>query len=111
MSSVANTGIARMVGSAHGVVHEGDRVVTWFGQADLYHLDPPLCGYTVVVASTLPTAPPIAARGREERGVETFLFGVTGEDLQCDRAEGELPGSGWGNTVGDALAEAGYRLV
>lgn len=23
MSSVANTGIARMVGSAHGVVHEG----------------------------------------------------------------------------------------
>ncbi|SUA31663.1 Uncharacterised protein [Mycolicibacterium fortuitum] len=109
--STANTGIARLAGSAVGVVHEGDSIVTWFGQADLYVLDPPLRGYTVVVASTLPNAPRVSARGGQERGVETFLLGVTGEDMQCDPYQEELPGSGWGNTASEALAEAGYQLV
>jgi hypothetical protein len=103
------TGTARYVGSGHDVVHEGARVVKWFGDAALYHVDPPLAGYTVVVASRLERAPRIAANGRPEFGVETFLFGVTDEDLQ--RSEDELPGSGWGNDVADAFAEAGYTVL
>lgn len=105
-----STGHARFVGSAHGVVHQGCDVVQWPGEARLYHLVPPLRGYTTVVASTLPNAVHVAARGGVERGIETFLWGVRGEDLQVD-FDIELPGSGWGNTLVDALAEAGYVPV
>ncbi len=105
----AITAQARLVGSAVGMVHDGEHVVEWQGEANLYHLDPPLRGFTVVVASTLPSAPRVAAAGGIERGVETFLLGVVGEDLQLD--SDELPGSGWGNTLVDAFAEAGYTLV
>ena len=38
-------------------------------------------------------------------------MGVTGEDLQRGFDADELPGSGWGNTLADALAEAGYTLA
>ncbi|MBJ7321366.1 MAG: hypothetical protein JHC70_03375 [Rhodococcus sp.] len=103
------TAQARFVGSAVGVVRDGECVVEWQGEANLYHLDPPLRGFTVVVASTLASAPRVAAAGGIERGVETFLLGVVGEDLQLD--SDELPGSGWGNTLADAFAEAGYTLV
>lgn len=102
---------ARLVGSAAGVVHDGAQVVEWFGEADLYVLDPPLRGYRTIVASTLAHAPRVAASGGAEYGVETFLWGVTGEDLQRGWDADELPGSGWGNTVVDALADAGYALV
>ena len=104
-------GSARFVGSAAGVVHDGQQVVEWFGDAGLYVLDPPLRGYRTVVASTLERAPRIAASGGAEYGVETFLWGVTGEDLQRGFDADELPGSGWGNTLADALAEAGYTLA
>lgn len=43
--------------------------------------------------------------------VSKRLLGVTGEDMQCDPYQEELPGSGWGNTASEALAEAGYQLV
>ena len=66
---------------------------------------------STVVASTLERAPRIAASGGAEYGVETFLWGVTGEDLQRGFDADELPGSGWGNTLADALAEAGYTLA
>jgi hypothetical protein len=105
------TAQARFIGSAEGVVHEGNQVIEWFGDANLYQLDPPLRGYTVVVASTMPDAPRLSAAGRTERGVETFLWGVLGEDLQRDPDAEELPGSGWGNTLADAFDEAGYTLV
>lgn len=104
-------GSARFVGPAAGLVHDGRQVVEWFGEAGLYVLDPPLHGYRTIVASTLDHAPRIAARGGAEYGVETFLWGVTGEDLQRGEEADELPGSGWGNTLADALAEAGYALV
>lgn len=104
-------GSARFVGPAAGVVHDGQQVVEWFGDAGLYVLDPPLRGYRTVVASTLERAPRIAASGGAEYGVETFLWGVTGEDFQRGFDADELPGSGWGNTLADALAEAGYTLA
>jgi hypothetical protein len=104
-------GSARFVGSAVGVVHDGPQVVEWLGEAGLYVLDPPLRGYRTIVASTLARAPRIAAAGGVEYGVETFLWGVTGEDLQRGSDADELPGSGWGNTLADALAEAGYALA
>ncbi len=70
-----------------------------------------LCGYIVVVASTLSDAPRVTARGgAAERGVETFLYGLRKEDLQIDPEWDELPGSGWGKTVADAFSEAGYQL-
>lgn len=104
-------GSARFVGPAAGVVHDGHRVVEWFGDAGLYVLDPPLRGYGTVVASALDRAPRIAATGGPEYGVETFLWGVTGGDLHRGFDAEELPGSGWGNTLADALAEAGYTLI
>lgn len=57
------------------------------------------------------SAPRIAARGGAEYGVETFLCGVTGEDLRRGEEAVELSGSGWGNTLADALTEVGYALV
>lgn len=56
-------------------------------------------------------APRVAARGGAEYGVETFLWGVTGEDLRRGEEADELSGSGWGNTLADALTEVGYALV
>lgn len=106
------TGTARFVGTGIGVVHEGDRVVEWFGDARLFQLDPPLRGYSVVVASTLPDGRRLTARGNGvEVGVETLMFGVTQEDLQIDPEWTDLPGGGWGSTPEEALAEAGYRFV
>jgi hypothetical protein len=102
---------ARFVGSGIGMVHDGDDVAVWFGDADLYHLNPPLRGYTVVVVSTIADAPRVRARGGVERGIESFIYGVTGEDLQIDPEHDELPGSAWGSTAAQALAEAGYALV
>ncbi|EHB48660.1 hypothetical protein MycrhDRAFT_5501 [Mycolicibacterium rhodesiae JS60] len=33
-------GTARYAGSGVGFVHDGDDAAVWFGDADLYHLDP-----------------------------------------------------------------------
>ena len=89
-------GIARLIGSAKGITHEGDRVVSWMGQADLYELAPPLNGYTMAVASTVDRVP--AVRARHQWNIETFLFGVTGEGLKSTgtnfpAAPGEPPPS------------------
>lgn len=101
-------GIARLIGSAKGITHEGDRVVSWMGQADLYELAPPLNGYTMAVASTVDRVPAVQARGTEWN-IETFLFGVTGERLEVDWDE--LPGSAWGATAIEALRAAGYQVA
>ncbi len=101
-------GIARLVGSARGLAHDGDRVVDWTGNADLYELDPPLNGHALAVASTVDHVPAVKARGTVW-GVETYLFGVTGTDLQVDWEE--LPGSAWGATAEEALAGAGYQMA
>lgn len=111
MDTTARTGTARYAGSGVGFVHDGDDAAVWFGDADLYHLDPPLRGYAVVVVSTIPDAPHLSARGATLRGVESFIYGVLGEDLQIDPEHDELPGSAWGSTAVQALAEAGYRVV
>ena len=105
------TGIARFVGSAAGVVHEGDRVINWMGEAELFHLSPPLNGFSTVVASTVAHAVSVRADGGVDVGGETFLFGLTGEGLQIDPEWSELPGSAWGATAATALADAGYRLA
>lgn len=104
-------GSARFIGPAAGVVYDGQQVVEWIGDAGLYVLDPPLRGYHAVVAFTLAHAPRIATRGGAEYGVETYLWGVTGEDRRRDLDGDELPGSGWGNTLAAAFAEAGYALA
>ncbi len=102
-------GIARLIGTAKGITHEGDRVVDWMGQADLYELDPPLNGHTMAVASTVDHVPSVRARGGTEWNVETFLFGVSGEKLEVDWDE--LPGSAWGATATEALSSAGYQVA
>lgn len=100
-------GIARLVGSAKGIVHDGDRVVDWTGHADLYEVDPPLNGHRIVVASTVDHVPSVRSRGTEWN-IETFLYGVSGADLQANWDE--LPGSAWGADVREAFGNAGYRL-
>lgn len=111
MSITTTPGVARFVGSAAGVVRKGGTIVEWLGEAQLYHLSPPLKGYSVVVASTVADAPRLSLGGNGfEVGMETFLLGVIGEDLRlADRDE--LPGSGWGNSPVAALAEAGYQVA
>lgn len=99
--------IARLLGSAQHVVHDGDRAVDWTGKAELYQLDPPLNGFDVVVASTVDHVPAVKSRGTEW-GIETYLFGVRGDDLQVDWDE--LPGSAWGADARAAFGNAGYRL-
>jgi len=101
-------GVARLRGSAMGIVHDGDRIVDWTGKADLYELDPPLNGHHLVVASTVDHVPAVQSRGTVW-GIETFLFGVSGADLQANWDE--LPGSAWGSTAVDALAGAGYQIA
>lgn len=102
-------GTARCVGSAKGVVHDGDAVVDWTGEATLMRVEPALHGYTVVAVSTARQVPRIRFDGSREVGVETLIFGVHGEDLQIDWSE--LPGGGFNTTAAEALAEAGYTLV
>jgi hypothetical protein len=125
-------GTAQFIRSADDAVRDGDTPIEWYGEVGVYRLDPPLNGYEWVVASTIPNAPHVTSRGTVEHGVETFIYGVIPtEAILMDFKGGsefsrleedargsflrmnddELPGSGWGNTVEDAFAEAGYRIV
>jgi hypothetical protein len=74
---------------------------------ELYHLDPPLCGYRVVAASKtlwamrahIPPDPP-------DDPVSTAFYGVTGEGLQIDPHK--LPASADARSPARALAETRY---
>ncbi|MGA8543632.1 MAG: hypothetical protein WB785_00025 [Mycobacterium sp.] len=106
------TGVARFVGTVpndheiFGVIYPDD--------LELYHLDPPLCGYRIVAAAQSIYAmharllgdpdPPLP-----EDPVSTYLYGTTGgEGLQIVwkdellKADGKIPAR--------ALAEAGYQV-
>lgn len=106
MTTSTATGTARLVGKVEGTLYlGGDKPLEFHGAADLYFVQPPLRGHSLVVASTVPDAVHLGVDG-PQTGVETFLFGVIGDGSALH--EDELPGSGWGNTVDDAFAEAGY---
>lgn len=108
--SATPRGTATPLGDAHGKVTDVQGFVDWLGDAVLYAMEPPLCGFPRVVASTMPDAPRVRFSGGVEYGVETFLYGVSNDNIIAEDRE-ELPGSGWGNTAQQALAEAGYRIV
>lgn len=101
------TGIARFAGSAHGAVCEGDQAVDWTGEASLFHLEPALAGFDTVAVSTAFGVPRVRCDGTVERGFETLIFGVRGEQIDWT----DLPGGGFNTTVAEALAEAGYTLA
>ena len=112
MSDSASSGIARFVGTVPND-HEIFRVI-YPGDLELYHLDPPLCGYRIVAAAQSihamraqllgdPNPPP------PEDPVSTYLYGTTGgEGLQIEwrhelfKADGRIPTR--------ALADAGYQV-
>ncbi|MHC9296458.1 hypothetical protein ACRCUN_28660 [Mycobacterium sp. LTG2003] len=88
------------------------------GDMQLYHVNPPLCGYNVVAASQTMwamRAQAIYPDGRIEPAepddpVSTELYGVTGEGLQVDTSH-KLPGSAEGRSVTRAMAGIGYTLI
>ena len=106
-TSTVAAGTARVVGTAKGVVRAGDQLVDWTGEATLVKVTPPLAGYDTVAVSTAFHVPRIRFDGSVERGFETLIFGVRGD--QIDWAD--LPGGGFNTTVAEALAEAGYALA
>ncbi len=105
-TAITITGVARLAGSAHGVVRDGEQAVAWTGEASLFHLQPALGGFDMVAVSTT-AVPRVRFDGSIERGVETLIFGVRGD--QIDWAD--LPGGGFNTTAAEALAEAGYTLA
>lgn len=105
--TVAAAGIARVVGTAKGVVRAGDQPVDWTGEATLVSVTPALAGYDTVAVSTAFNVPRVRFNGTVEHGFETLIFGVRGD--QIDWAD--LPGGGFNTTVAAALAEAGYSLA
>ena len=100
------TGVARFAGSAKGAVRDGERLVAWTGEASLFRLEPALGGFDMVAVSTT-DVPRVRFDGSIERGFETLIFGVRGD--QIDWAD--LPGGGFNTTAAEALAEAGYTLA
>ena len=107
MSTATATGIARFVGSAKGVVRDGDQAVAWTGEASLFQVEPALGGFTTVAVSTASGVPRVRFNGTVERGFETLIFGVRGAQIDWM----DLPGGGFNTTVAEALAEAGYTLA
>jgi len=106
MTASTTPGTASLVGKVEGTLYLGGQTPMEFhGEANLYFVQPPLRGHSLVVASTVASAVHLGVAGRE-LGVETFLFGVIGDGSALH--EDELPGSGWGNSVDDAFAQAGY---
>ncbi|GBE66363.1 hypothetical protein MFM001_28250 [Mycobacterium sp. MFM001] len=104
MSERRFAGVARLVGSVPNTVDRRFAV----GDMQLYHLDPPMCGYRVVAASQTgwwarshhPPDPP-------DDPVSTTFYGVTGEGLGIDPHQ-KLPASADGRSPARALADAGY---
>ncbi|PQM46671.1 hypothetical protein C1Y40_03159 [Mycobacterium talmoniae] len=106
-------GVARFVGKVPHADPGSVWAVMYPGDIELYRLDPPLRGYSMVAAAQsmwamrvlLATDPPELA----DDPVCTHLFGITGgEGLQIEWGE-ELFRAG-GRTPQRALAEAGYWL-
>ena len=106
MSTVTATGVARPAGSAKGAVRDGEQAVAWTGEATLFHLQPALGGFDTVVVSTC-DVPRVRFNGTIERGSETLIFGVRGDQIDWS----DLPGGGFNTTAAEALAEAGYTLA
>ncbi|HTQ20122.1 hypothetical protein [Mycobacterium sp.] len=99
-------GVARRVGSLPNpdLFAQGD--------LELYELNPPLCGYRVVAASTSLWAVHVHTADSPqppEDPVSTAFFGVKGEGLHIFR-ERKLPGSADGRTPAHALADLGYEV-
>ena len=106
MTERAFSGSARLVGTVPNTLSPFAK-----GEIELYQLDPPLCGYRVVAASTtlwavriqIPPEPP-------EDPVSTAFYGVTGGEALQIVSERKLPGSADGRSPKRALADAGYIL-
>ena len=107
MSTVTATGVARPAGSAKGAVRDGEQAVAWTGEATMFHLQPALGGFDTVAVSTAFEVPRVRFNGTIERGFETLIFGVRGDQIDWS----DLPGGGFNTTAAEALAEAGYTLA
>ncbi len=105
------SGTAKLIGDARGRVHSGTATFEFNGAAELYECTPPLFGYTTVAASTISAAPHLTSSPdmSVEFGVETYIFGLDGDDLQINHDE--LANSGWGETAESAFAAVGYVIV
>lgn len=105
-------GVARFVGKIRND-HEIFRVI-YPNDLELYHLDPPLCGYAIVAAAQTiyamraqllgdPNPPP------PDDPVSTSLYGTTGgEGLQIVWKDQLFKADG--RTPARALGEAGYQV-